>query len=181
MAGEHVDHEPEHPDEGGPVKSFLEHLEDFRWILIKSSVALAVAMLLCLIAGNYVIGIIKWPLTRAKINYPGTNQIVTVNFGTNRLGHFQLTAEQGQVLKLGTNRFVAVEVNPLIIGTNQVLGWRVDLDANAAAEAQRMKIELVNLSPAGGFSSRFKWRFMAAWCWRRRLYFILSSRSFFQH
>jgi hypothetical protein len=33
MAG---DHEAERPDEaeGGPVKTFLEHLEDFRWVLI---------------------------------------------------------------------------------------------------------------------------------------------------
>ena len=37
MAG---DHETEHPDEaeGGPVKTFLEHLEDFRWVLIKGVV-----------------------------------------------------------------------------------------------------------------------------------------------
>ncbi len=158
MAGDHVDHEQERPDEaeGGPVKSFLEHLEDFRWVLIKSSAALALAILLCLIAGNYVIGIIKWPLTRAKINYPGTNQIVTVNFGSNSFGHFQLTAEQEKSLNLGTNRFVAVEVSPLVIGTNQVLGWHVDSGVNAALEAQRMKIDLVNLSPAGGFFVAFQ-------------------------
>jgi len=39
MAG---DHESERPDlhEGGPVKTFLEHLEDFRWVMVKSVVAL---------------------------------------------------------------------------------------------------------------------------------------------
>ena len=60
MAG---DHETEHPDEaeGGPVKTFLEHLEDFRWVLIKSIVALCLAMLVCLVAANYVVQIIKWP------------------------------------------------------------------------------------------------------------------------
>jgi sec-independent protein translocase protein TatC len=90
MAG---DHETERPDEaeGGPVKTFLEHLEDFRWVLIKSVVALGVAMLLCLIAGNYVVQIIKWPLTHARLRYPAGNQIVTVSFGTNHLGNFQLT------------------------------------------------------------------------------------------
>ena len=35
-------------EEGGPVKSFLEHLEDLRWVLIKSLAALSVAMLICL-------------------------------------------------------------------------------------------------------------------------------------
>src|SRR5277367_5521558 len=114
MADDH-ESEPSNLQEGGPVKSFLEHLEDFRWVLVKSSVALAVAMLLCLSAGNYVVQILKWPLTRAKIHYSGTNQIAVVSFGTNHLGDFQLTAEQQKFLNLGTNRFVAVEVEPLTV------------------------------------------------------------------
>ena len=65
-------------EEGGPVKSFLEHLEDLRWVLIKSVAALGVAVLICLIGGNYVVLILKHPLTRAKFPYPGTNQVVTV-------------------------------------------------------------------------------------------------------
>jgi len=155
MAG---DHESEHPDEaeGGPVKTFLEHLEDLRWVLIKSLTALGVAVLLCLLAGNYVVQIIKWPLTRAGVSWPGTNQIVTVSYGTNRLGAFQLTAEQQQSLNLGTNRFVSVQVEPLLIGTNQVLGWHASSDSDAIADAQRMKIDLINLSPAGGFVVAFQ-------------------------
>ena len=57
--------------------------------------------------------------------YPGTNQIVTVAHGTNKLGTFHLSAEQGKSLDLGSNRFVAVEVEPQLIGTNRVLGWKV--------------------------------------------------------
>jgi sec-independent protein translocase protein TatC len=155
MAG---DHESERPDEaeGGPVKTFLEHLEDLRWVLIKSAVALGVAVLLCLCAGNYVVRIIKWPLTRASLSYPGTNQIVAVSFGTNRLGTFQLTAKQQKLLNFSTNRFVSVQVEPLALGTNQVLGWRVSSDPDAVADAQRLKIDLINLSPAGGFVVAFQ-------------------------
>ena len=58
MADEFESEHPESGDEGGPVKSFIEHLEDLRWVLIKSTVALAVAMLLCLVAGNYVVDIL---------------------------------------------------------------------------------------------------------------------------
>ncbi len=155
MAG---DHESERPDEaeGGPVKTFLEHLEDLRWVLIKSLAALSVAVLLCLLAGNYVVQIIKWPLSRAKINWPGTNQVVAVSFGTNRLGAFQLTAEQQKLLGLGTNHFVAVQVEPLVIGTNRVLGWHARPDPDAVADAQRVKIDLINLGPAGGFVVAFQ-------------------------
>jgi len=144
------DSEP--PDEGGgPVKSFLEHLEDFRWMLVKLSITLGLAMLVCLVGANYVMAILKWPLSRATMGYPGTNQVVTVSFGANRLGHFTLTTEQEKTLGLGTNRFVAVQVEPLTVGTNQMLGWHMDTNQAVANETQRMQVELVNLGPAGGF------------------------------
>src|SRR5580658_4734019 len=119
MAGDH-ETEPSEEAEGGPVKSFLEHLEDFRWVLIKSLVALGLGMLICLIAANDVIGILKWPLSHNPIRYlaqtvkwpllsatlghPETNQIAIVSFGTNRLGNFQLTPDQQKFLNFGTNR-----------------------------------------------------------------------------
>ena len=143
-------------DEGGPVKSFLEHLEDLRWVLIKSVVALAMAMLVCLIAGNHVVLILKRPLEKAKISYPGTNQVLTLIFGTNQLGVFPLLPEQQSALKLGTNRFVAVRIEPSTIGTNQVLTWRVEDDLQFAERAQRLKIDLINLSPANGFFVAFQ-------------------------
>ena len=153
-----ADHEAERPDEaeGGPVKTFLEHLEDFRWVLIKSIVALFLGMLVCLFAANYVVQIIKWPLKHAPISFSGTNQIAVVSFGTNHVGNFKLTAEQQRSLALGPNRFVSIQVEPLTLGTNQVLGWRVNDDPRAIADAQRMNIELINLSPAGGFVVAFQ-------------------------
>src|SRR5438093_250705 len=93
-------------EEGGPVKSFLEHLEDLRWVLIKTLVALSVGVLLCLIAGDHVVKILVRPLAHAKISYPGTNQVLTALFGTNRLGVFPLSADVQKALDLGTNRFV---------------------------------------------------------------------------
>jgi sec-independent protein translocase protein TatC len=155
MAGAH---EPERPDEaeGGPVKTFLEHLEDFRWVLIKSIVALFLGMLICLIGANHVVSIIKWPLTHAPRYHTDTNQTVVVSFGTNHIGNFQLTPEQKKSLNLGTNRFVAVTVEPLVLGTNQVLGWHVSDNPAAVAAAKRVNVELVNLSPAGGFVVAFQ-------------------------
>jgi len=137
--------------EGGPVKSFLEHLEDFRWLLVKVSIALVLAMLVCLFGANYVVGVLKWPLTHARGSFPGTNQVVSVRFGANAIGNFSLTDDQQKSFNLGTNRFVAVAVEPVTLGTNQVLGWHVDDNPQAVTAMQRMKVELVNLSPAGGF------------------------------
>src|SRR2546426_11883441 len=87
-------------EEGGPVKSFLEPLEDLRWVLIKSLVALGVAVLVCLVAGDKVVWILKQPLKRAKISYPGPNQVVTVLFGTNRLGVYRLSVSEQAGFKI---------------------------------------------------------------------------------
>ncbi|MCU0785703.1 MAG: twin-arginine translocase subunit TatC [Verrucomicrobia bacterium] len=156
MADDPEAERPEEDQEGGPVKTFLEHLEDLRWVFIKTVVALGVAMLVCLIAGNYVVGVIKWPLDQAKVRYPGTNQVVTVRFGTNWSKVFQLTPEQQRSFDLGTNRFTVVSVEPVLLGTNRVLGWRAEYDPVAAEQAQRLHIDLINLSPAGGFFVAFQ-------------------------
>lgn len=148
--------ESEEEQEGGPVKSFLEHLEDLRWVLIKSIVALGIAMLICLIAGNHVVRILTLPLSKARVSYPGTNQVVTALFGTNRLGTFTLSPAQQQALGLGSNRFTAVNIEPLTLGTNRVLGWTIDDSPEVASQAQRMRIELWNMSPASGFFVAFQ-------------------------
>mgnify|MGYP001193042648 FL=1 len=155
-AAERPDVEQEEEEEGGPVKSFLEHLEDLRWVLIKSVVALGVAMLVCLIAGNHVVDILRRPLAKARVSYPGTNQVVTVRFGTNVLGVYTLTAAQQEAFRLGTNRFLAVHLEPAMVGTNAVLTWRVEDDPRLAETAEKMRVELLNLSPASGFFVAFQ-------------------------
>jgi sec-independent protein translocase protein TatC len=92
----------------------------------------------------------------STVFYPGTNQIALVSFGTNRIGKFQLTEEQQRALHLGTNRFVAVEVDPVMVGTNQVLGWKVRDDPGVEQQARRLDINLINLNPAGGFFVAFQ-------------------------
>src|SRR5437762_14368908 len=95
-------------EEGGPVKSFLEHLEDLRWVLIKSLVELAVGVLICLIAGDKVVWLLKRPLEKAALSYPGTNQVAPVFVGSNQLGGVPRTPGHQASLQLGTNRFRAM-------------------------------------------------------------------------
>ena len=152
---------PEQEEEGGPVKSFLEHLEDLRWVLIKSATALGVAILVCLIGGNYVVQVLKRPLDKATLSYPGTNQIVTVFLGTNQLGVYPLSPEAQEQFGLGTNRFVAVRLEPLLLGTNQVLSWHIDNDPELAARAEKANVALINLGPATGFFVAFQVAFYA--------------------
>lgn len=54
-------------EEGGPVKSFLEHLEDLRWVLIKVIAAVLIGMTICMVASPYVVEFLEWPMKQAGI------------------------------------------------------------------------------------------------------------------
>lgn len=134
-------------DEGGPVKSFLEHLEDLRWVLVKSGCTLAVAMLLCLLAGNYLVRALEWPLHRARPLHVGKGQTILITFGTNQLTSFRIGTNDPFSAVVGTNRFTHFEVVPVTIGTNQILG----LAARPGGTEPGLGIQIINLSPAGSF------------------------------
>jgi len=53
--------EPEE-EEGGPIKSFLEHLEDLRWVIIRVGAALVIAMVACMAGAPKVVEVLRWPL-----------------------------------------------------------------------------------------------------------------------
>ena len=59
---------PEENEEkgGGPVKTFLEHLEDLRWTLLKCLAAVVLSMVFCLAASNFLVSFLTWPLDLAQ-------------------------------------------------------------------------------------------------------------------
>src|SRR5215469_10464463 len=144
--------EPSEEAEGGPVKSFLEHLEDFRWVLIKCLVCLGLGMLICLMAANHIVQILKWPTTHnlvrsvaqryswrvpwAPVHHADEGEVAIVSFGTNHIGNFQISPEERAAFNLGTNPFVNVQIEPLKIGTNLVLGWTATPNTNGVIQGQ---------------------------------------------
>jgi sec-independent protein translocase protein TatC len=137
-------------EEGGPIKSFLEHLEDLRWVLIKSGVAAGVAMLACLLGGNYVIRVLEWPLRQAPVRHSAKLQTVRVFIGTNQLSVLHITTNDPLASVVGTNPMVRLELTPVLRGTNQVLEWNAQADSEAVQE-RGLAIKIVNFSPAGSF------------------------------
>src|ERR1700722_12725143 len=128
---------PEDEDgEGGAVKSFLEHLEDLRWMLIKSAAATLVGMLFCLFAVNHLTAILRWPLERARHRRiafmpEDTNTILHLRFGSTPLQAITLTTNQLGPFNLGTNGNVTLQLEPVQIGTNTLLALRpVEMEAN---------------------------------------------------
>ncbi|HOB31779.1 MAG TPA: twin-arginine translocase subunit TatC [Verrucomicrobiota bacterium] len=60
--------DPEPEEEGGPVKPFLEHLEDLRWVIIRCLVSLGAGMVVCVAGAKQVMAILQWPLERSGIH-----------------------------------------------------------------------------------------------------------------
>jgi sec-independent protein translocase protein TatC len=149
---------PEFGDEGGPVKSFLEHLEDLRWMLIKSCSAVAVGMLLCLIGADYVVGIIKWPLVKADELRASDDKSQSICFfvGTNVWGTFRPGATNLGALDLGTNRHLGFELVTVSLGSNQVLALQPMTNQALVDKALNLPTTLRNFSPVGGFWVAFQ-------------------------
>ena len=153
--------EPEDPildseDEGGPIKGFLEHLEDLRWVLLKSITALFVALLVCLFGAPFLIGILKYPLEQsAKLSslYGGKDISIAVKIGTNSVGLFKPGGEYLKgletALNVNSNQSFVIDLKPIIHGTNNYLGFTVS--TNEVDFPEKAPVELLNLSPVSGF------------------------------
>lgn len=137
-------------EEGGPVKSFLEHLEDLRWVLIKSLAAAGVAMVACFFAGNYVFQVLKLPLERAPIYKGGKGKVLSITLGTNQLGVYHIGTNSALTQFAGTNRFIRVDIVPRLIGTNIFLGVEVEPQSQPPLESDS-PIDIVSLGPAAAF------------------------------
>jgi sec-independent protein translocase protein TatC len=107
--------------EGGPVKSFLEHLEDLRWTLIKVTATLAVSMLACLMGGNYLVHFLTFPLRQAAAwQAEKPEATVAVHWGTNVIARFART-NLAAVLPEHTTNIHAFTVIPKAVNGEVVL------------------------------------------------------------
>jgi sec-independent protein translocase protein TatC len=116
---------PEPEEEGGPVKSFLEHLEDLRWTLVKSLTAIVIAVVVCLLAGRYLVAFMVWPLHNSERLFQSEffqkrdPTHIPVLLGTNLLGQV-MWSELG-LPEPATNHVTAIRLAPVMNGTNYVL------------------------------------------------------------
>jgi sec-independent protein translocase protein TatC len=155
--------------EGGAVKSFLEHLEDLRWMLIKSAAALFVCMLACLFGTKQLMVVLQWPLDQAAKRHvmlvpEDTNQTVTLQLGSLVLQSTKVTSNLLGSINLGTNRFVTLQLDPIESGSNTLLALRVVTNAPPPALAA---LKLSFLGPADPFMFAIHMAFFAG--------FILAS------
>ena len=83
----YVDDEGDSEEEGfgGPIKPFLDHLEDLRWTVMKVVVAIVVGMLIALIGSPYIVKFLTYPLNSAQqiqqVNSNPDKRMIPVKLG----------------------------------------------------------------------------------------------------
>ena len=99
----------------------------------------------------------KWMFEKGSAAEPDTGQRVSLFFSTNRLGTVQLSKEERPKYPFGTNRLVALQIEPIPSGSNGtwLLGVRLETNAAFADLGNRLNISIVTLSPAGSFIVAF--------------------------
>jgi sec-independent protein translocase protein TatC len=144
---------PSDDEGGGPVKSFLEHLEDLRWTLIRCVVAALLGIVLCLSAAKYIIAFLKWPLERAQMQQTSSEKYIAISLGTNLLTKIPVTTnslQYGFGQGLGTSN-VFYRFNTVNFGTNQVVVLEPDPTPPEAAR-EAMHVDLNVIGPAEAFT-----------------------------
>ena len=149
--------------EGGAVKSFLEHLEDLRWMLIKSCAALFVSFLVCLFGAKQLMAIVKWPVERSAQRHVAlipddTNQTVTIQLGSLVLKTIEATSNRLGSINIGTNQHVILQLDPVVAGTNTVLALSV---VTNGAPLEETSLKLSFLGPADPFMFAIHMAFFA--------------------
>ena len=140
---------------GGPVKTFLEHLEDLRWMLIKCVSAVLISMLFCLVASNVLVKFLTWPLNHGQQNRAAETQDVSLFLGEDRIGVVPETVATNVFPWKLTNTLTRVNIGFRPYGTNLVLVAEMDPD-QGGQPAWEEGVVLKNYSPIGAFLVAFQ-------------------------
>ena len=143
---------PDDLEEGGPVKSFLDHLEDLRWLLVKTAAALFVGMVVCLYGTTQIVWALKLPLRNAALVPVSHHQKAIVRFGDHNVVTFEPPTNRFGPLDLGSNRFVTIQLEPVSVGTNVFLSARIEQNPQEETVLSTAT-DLVYLDPAAPFMS----------------------------
>lgn len=133
---------------GGPVKTFLEHLEDLRWTIVKCTIAIALGVIICLSAGKQIVAIVGWPLQQAKKLRTDPEVRVVISLGTNFFA--RVPVRDFPFAGASTNLDTYLRLAPITLGGQTILGLVADTNPPISS-TDNMRLDLKVYSPGGGF------------------------------
>jgi sec-independent protein translocase protein TatC len=140
-------------DEPGPKKSFWAHLNDLRAALVRSAIAIGIALVVCLLLSPKLVAILEYPLGRID-RFEKPKPTITFQVGDNQLGPYVVTREQFPGLPPGDAPHAVYQVSVVQTGKGEPT-LALKLLPAAPGNDTSMKIRLHNFAPAEAFFIAF--------------------------
>jgi sec-independent protein translocase protein TatC len=144
----------------GGHKSFLQHLEDLRRALLRSLLAVGLALMLCLTFVEKLVWVVEYPLQRIDL-FEKPRPTVSFEIGSTRLGPYPVTREQFAGLPAGEAPHPVFQVQSMQIQGQQVATLKL-LPPAPGDETGPLQVRLHNFGPAEGFFVAFHIAFYAS-------------------
>lgn len=140
-------------EEGGPKKSFWDHLRDLRTALLRSAIAIGLALIVCLMIADKLVMILEYPLQRIDA-FQKPKPSVAFKIGNAQLGPYEVTREEFPALPEGDAPHVTYRIGTAKIGDQQVA--TLEALPPVPGEKGALRVRLHNLSPAEAFFVAFR-------------------------
>jgi sec-independent protein translocase protein TatC len=137
----------------GVKKSFWDHLRDLRTSLLRSAIAIGLALVVCLLIADKLVGILEYPLKRINL-FQEPKPSVAFRIGETQLGPYELTKEQYSGFNDGEGNQVVFQIGIAQIGDQKVATFNPL--PPAPVEGGSLRVRLHNLSPTEAFFVAFR-------------------------
>ena len=136
----------------GPKKTFWEHLDDLRKVLIRSAIAVFIALVVCLLLDDKLVKVLEYPLQRMDM-FEKPKPSVSFELGSAKLGPYEVSPEQFAAIPGTGSQNVTFKLGATKLGDEYVLTLKPE--ASPLVKMSDLKVHLHNLSPAEGFFVAF--------------------------
>ena len=137
----------------GDRKTFWAHLDDLRKALIRSAIAVCIALMLCLFISDKLMQILEYPLRHMHM-FEKPKPTVTFQIGKDKLGPYEVSPEHFKGLPEGTSPQALFHVGTAVIDGKQVA--TLELDSTPTTPVDNQRVKLHNFGPAEGFFVAFR-------------------------
>ena len=136
----------------GPKKTFWAHVEDLRKVLIRSVIAVFIALIVCLLLDDKLVKILEYPLVHMDM-FEKPKPSVSFELGTTKLGPFEVSPDQFATIPSVGSSHVTFKLGATKVGDEYVLTLKPE--AAVPTSTNPLKVRLHNLGPAEGFFVAF--------------------------
>ena len=116
-------------EDQGARKSFWDHVQDLRTAIVRSVIAIGVAIMICLLITPQIVSVLERPLKHMRM-FEHPKPSVTLEIGRNRFGPFEVSREEFPALPAGEAPQAVYHIGTVKIAGQQVLTLVPDLNTS---------------------------------------------------